>query len=122
MFKENSKQRFQRARVFQGRLNELLFAQWLEREGWSIEGLEAHGADVDVDARSSKEISCSFEVKHLGQDEVSFNLGVQFFKRMECHLGASRSTLPSITCSIGSSKLASTRRRALPKSGHNDPV
>lgn len=54
MFAEGSKQRFERARVLQGRLSELVFARWLEREAWNIEGLEAHGTDIDVDARSTK--------------------------------------------------------------------
>lgn len=77
MFKEDLKQRFKRTRVLQGRLNELLFAQWLEGESWNIEGLEAHGANVDAVASSTEGTLCSFEVKHIGQDELSFDLDVE---------------------------------------------
>jgi len=76
MFAEDTKQRFKYGRMFQGRLAELLFSQWLDHEGWNIGTLEAHGAEVDVEATSTNGDSCSFEVKHLGQEEVLFNLGV----------------------------------------------
>lgn len=80
MFKEDLKERFKRVRGFQGRLNELLFAQWLEGNSWNIGGLEAHGANVDAVASSTGGTLCSFEVKHIGQDEVSFDLGVEAFQ------------------------------------------
>jgi hypothetical protein len=77
IFKDHVKQRFEYARIFQGRLMELIFAVWLFQEGWEIEGLEALGSSVDVEAKSQLRPSFSFEVKHLGQDEVLFDLGLQ---------------------------------------------
>jgi hypothetical protein len=71
MFTEDVKRRFQRARIFQGRLAELLFAAWRR-----IESMEARGGVADVVATGPAGQSFSFEVKHLVQDEVLFDLGV----------------------------------------------
>lgn len=77
MFRDDARQRFENARIFQGRLAELSFADWLEHEDWNIDALEAKGANVDVEATSSDGIATSFEVKHLGQDAVLFDLGIK---------------------------------------------
>jgi len=77
MFGETTDQRFEYHRMFQGRLFELIFAQWLDHEGWSIHGLEARGADVDVEAMTRRGDSYSFEVKHIGKDKCLFDLELE---------------------------------------------
>lgn len=77
IFGDDAKKRFQNTRLYQGRLAELLAAQWLKYEGWELDALEAHGANIDIEARSTDGSPCSFEVKHLGQEEMLFELGVQ---------------------------------------------
>jgi hypothetical protein len=59
-------------RTFKGRLAELQFAERLERRGWSINSLEAWGANVDIDASAPDGISTSFEVKYIGTEDDDF--------------------------------------------------
>lgn len=77
IFQDTKDERFKKSRMFEGHLAELIFAQWLEQEGWNINGLEAHGENVDVLATPTNGDSCSFEIKHLGQEEILFDLGVE---------------------------------------------
>jgi hypothetical protein len=65
--------RFERARIFKGRLAELLFAAHLIESGWRIRDLEAWGSGVDIEACVAEEVTM-FEVKHLGVDQITFDL------------------------------------------------
>jgi hypothetical protein len=76
MFRDNVKERFEHARIYQGRLAELGFAAWLHNEGWQIKELEAHGGANDVVASDSEACSFAFEVKYFAGEETLFNLGV----------------------------------------------
>jgi len=59
-------------RTFMGRLAELQFAEMLEQQGWSIQGLEALGAKVDIRASDLNGVSTSFEVKYIGTEDEDF--------------------------------------------------
>lgn len=45
--------RYLKSRIFRGRLTELQCAEWLEAQGWVIEGLEALRQGPDIEAITS---------------------------------------------------------------------
>lgn len=65
-------ERHRKARMFVGKLTELLMAAWLEEQGWSIDALEALGGTFDIEATSPDKISCAIEVKYIGQCDADF--------------------------------------------------
>lgn len=77
MFQNDIDQRFKKASIFQGKLYELVFAHFLTRKRWRVESLEALGGSADVKATSPDGHLFSFEVKHIGTDNVLFELGVK---------------------------------------------
>ncbi|MDI6711614.1 MAG: hypothetical protein QMD96_00085 [Anaerosomatales bacterium] len=71
-------ERHRRARIFLGRLAELLVAEWLDSQGWAVTGLEALGAASDIEATApSEHASTSFEVKFIGEDDTCFDMLVR---------------------------------------------
>lgn len=72
MEKENSIKRHEKARIHEGKLNELLCASWLENKGWKIDNLEALGGSFDIEATTANNIPYSIEVKYIGQENGMF--------------------------------------------------
>lgn len=60
-------ERHKKSRIFQGKLAELLAATWIENQRWTIGGLEALGAEFDIEAKSPDNLLSSIEVKYIGQ-------------------------------------------------------
>jgi hypothetical protein len=78
-FAKETKDRFKKFRIYQGRINELLFCDWLESQGWQIKAMEAFGGVCDVEATSLDGKLVAFEVKSIGHDEQLFDLEVEAF-------------------------------------------
>lgn len=72
MGKRTPLERHRKARGHEGKINELLCAYWLEKQGWEIENLEALGGQSDIDATSPDNIPFSVEVKFTGQEDEKF--------------------------------------------------
>jgi len=69
---ETPLKRHNKARGHEGKINELLCASWLENQGWKIDNLEALDGDFDIETTSTDNISCSIEVKFIGQEDIKF--------------------------------------------------
>ncbi len=72
MLEKNHLERHRKARIFQGKLTELLIALFIEKQGWKINNLEALCGDSDIDAASPDDISCAIEVKYIGQEDLRY--------------------------------------------------
>ena len=79
-FTKETKDRFKKFRIYQGRINELLFYAWLEAQGWEIKAIEAHGGICDVEATKLDGKLVAFEVKSIGHDEQLFELEMEAFE------------------------------------------
>ncbi len=77
MFEQEVIERHKKARIFQGKLTELICATWIDAQGWKIDTLEALGGHFDIDAISPDNVPCAIEVKFVGQEDVSFGNVVQ---------------------------------------------
>lgn len=66
--------RHQKSRIFSGRLTELQFAECLERQGWTITGLEALREGHDVEAKHGLNPTTAFEVKSIGTEDRDFEM------------------------------------------------
>ncbi|ESS70461.1 hypothetical protein MGMO_122c00220 [Methyloglobulus morosus KoM1] len=77
---KETKDRFNKFRMYQGRINELLFCSWLEAEGWQIQAMEAHGGCCDVEANKVGDNLVVFEVKSIGHEELLFELELEAFE------------------------------------------
>jgi hypothetical protein len=78
------KERFRLARIFQGRLWELVFAFWLQQDGWKVNTLEALGGAADVVATCLSGNSFAFEVKYIGKAKAMFDLEVNALRGERC--------------------------------------
>ena len=76
MFDECPLNRHRRARIFEGKLAELQFAEWLFQKGHKIEKLEARGGKHDVETTFESRYN-SFEVKYLGQQDWMFEMNLR---------------------------------------------
>jgi hypothetical protein len=65
-------ERHRKSRIFQGKLTELLAADWLEDQRWTIEHLEALSGQFDIEAKSPDNISYAIEVKYIGQEDIRY--------------------------------------------------
>ena len=72
MLKSTPLERHREARIFFGKLTELLMAAWLEEQGWRINTLEALAGVFDIEATSPDKISFAIEVKYIGQLDSDF--------------------------------------------------
>lgn len=70
--KKDEIERHQKARIFQGRLYELICAEWLEQQGWEISNLEALGGGSDIEGKNSNGLRSIVEVKYFGQHDDIF--------------------------------------------------
>jgi len=74
-------ERHQKWKAFHGRLVELQFAEWLGKEkSYEITGLEALGAQSDVETVSPSGSSAAFEVKFIGPDDADFEMQLKSLK------------------------------------------
>ena len=71
--------RHRQSKRFRSRLAELQFAQWLDRGGTPVTGLEALGASADVESRPAEGPSTTFEVKFIGSEDADFSLLLEAF-------------------------------------------
>lgn len=55
-------------------MTELQCAEWLELCSWRITGLEAWGADSDIEAKNGSEMPAAFEVKFIGIEDDAFKM------------------------------------------------
>ncbi len=69
--------RHQIGRGYLGKLTELLYAEWIEEQGWEISNLAALGGNIDIEAKSPDDVDCAIEVKYIGQDEEVFKTVVE---------------------------------------------
>lgn len=67
-------ERHRKSRIFHSRLAELQCAEWLEAQGWVIEGLEALREGPDIEAASAEGAAAAFEVKLIGTEDVDFEM------------------------------------------------
>lgn len=75
MLERDILERHRKARIFIGKVAELLCAEWLETRGWVVDNLEAFGSDFDIEAISPDKRRSTIEVKYVGeQDEVFLNV------------------------------------------------
>lgn len=65
-------ERHRKSRIFRARLAELQCAEWLEKRGWTITGLEVLREGPDFEAISSKRLPSAFEVKFIGSQDDDF--------------------------------------------------
>ena len=66
-----------KCREHQGKLTELMCAEWLESQGWKISNLAALGGNADIEAASPDNICCAIEVKYLGQEDIRYEDSVK---------------------------------------------
>lgn len=69
---QNEAARHERFQKFFGKIAELLLAQWLVEQTWTVRGLEALGGDTDIIAESPAQGNCAFEVKYIGWQTHDF--------------------------------------------------
>lgn len=72
MFAHDEISRHQKGRIFDGRVVELQIAEWLEKRGWVITGLEALGCTTDIECVRPISHESSVEVKFIGQRDEEF--------------------------------------------------
>jgi hypothetical protein len=72
MLEKDYMERHRKARIYQGRLAELLSAAFIEDKGWRIDNLAALGGTFDIEATSPDIKSFSIEVKFIGQEDLRF--------------------------------------------------
>jgi len=66
--------RFKKSRSsFEGRINELIFIDWLDEHDYKIIDLEVWGANIDVIAKDNEGKLYNFEVKYIGDEEWFFD-------------------------------------------------
>lgn len=87
--KETPLDRHELARMHRGRIVELQIANWFEEMGWSITGLEATGAETDIECVRPVELKSAVEVKYIGQRDKEFEQLVNAIqgRRQECSGG-----------------------------------
>ncbi len=73
--------RYRAARLFESRVAELQFAQWIESQRWTISNLELYGGQFDVEGIDPNGEETSFEIKFLAQREVLFECNMASFVR-----------------------------------------
>ncbi len=77
----DSLERHKKFKTFQGRVAELQCAEWLERMGWEISGLEAfREGGPDIEAKNARGGLTAFEAKFIGQDDRGFATVRQGFR------------------------------------------
>jgi hypothetical protein len=72
MFEDNEIARHQKAKSFSGRIVELQIAEWFQKQGWVITGLEALGCKTDIECVRPISRPSSVEVKFIGQRDEEF--------------------------------------------------
>lgn len=72
MFENTEQERHKKAKIFEGRIVELQIANWLEALGWKITGLEALGANTDIECIRPIGLKSAVEVKYIGQGDEEF--------------------------------------------------
>ena len=71
---QDSSERFKKSRSsFEGRINELIFIDWLDEHDYKIIDLEIWGANIDVIAKNNKGKIYNFEEKYIGDEEWFFD-------------------------------------------------
>lgn len=74
MLEPNPLERHRKSRLFAGRLAELQFAEWLEKQDWTITGLEAMREGHDIEAERVSGSVTAFEVKSIGTEDDDFQM------------------------------------------------
>jgi hypothetical protein len=70
----------QKARMYKGKLVEIMIAAWLEDGGWTIDHLAALGGKFDIEATSPDQKSYAIEVKYIEIQDWRY---VEIFKSLE---------------------------------------
>lgn len=65
-------ERHRKNRIFEGKLAELLCANYLGDRGWRINNLEALGGNHDIEALNNNEEPVAGEVKYIGLEDARF--------------------------------------------------
>src|SRR5919108_2040634 len=58
--------------MFMGRIVELQITEWLQHQGWTIDGLEAFGEGSDIEAHVDSVNPVALEVKFIGAEDIDF--------------------------------------------------
>lgn len=80
ILKTDLKQRFEKHKIFQGRLQELTFAHMLSNLGFRLLNLEAWGGPFDIECEDPANGDFVIEVKFVGQSPEDFALMADAFK------------------------------------------
>jgi hypothetical protein len=72
IFANEKLKRHKEARIFKGKLIEIMIASWLADNGWTINNLEALGGKFDIEATSPEQISYAIEVKYIGMQDYRY--------------------------------------------------
>lgn len=70
-------ERHKKSRIFLSRVVELQCAEWLEQQGWIIDGLEAIREGPDIEAYMKSGRLTAFEVKFVGTENDDFSMTVK---------------------------------------------